>query len=164
MVAGGSGRRLTTTERAVWEGLRQVGSVLTRELASVLEEQFRLTPVEFELLGVLAMPNTGHLRMGDLAERIQLTPSGATRVVDRLGRRGLLDRHRFAGGDGRAYVVTITEAGRDLVARAEPAHRAAVRRVLRSCFSRADIEVLAEVLGRSTTEHVVALSPGLTAS
>ncbi|MEP6852875.1 MAG: MarR family transcriptional regulator [bacterium] len=141
-----SDRELSEAERTVYEGLRRTAALFARELSAALEHDVRLTAVEFELLETLATPEAERLRMSDLAERIMLTPSGVTRVVTRLGRRGLLVRHRTDGGDGRAYVATITEAGRELLARAGSAHRSAVRRVVRANFSEAETAALAALL------------------
>jgi DNA-binding MarR family transcriptional regulator len=52
-----------------------------------------------------------HLRMLELADALQIDASTATRAVDRLVKRGLLDRGRDPD-DGRFMRVWITDAGR----------------------------------------------------
>jgi DNA-binding MarR family transcriptional regulator len=60
-----------------------------------------------------------------------LTPSGLTRVVERLGRRGLVERIRSTV-DGRGQVARLTEAGMEALISAYPPHLRSVRtRVMR---------------------------------
>jgi DNA-binding MarR family transcriptional regulator len=55
--------------------------------------------------------------MSDLASRIVLSPSGVTRVVDRLEQRGLVERCVFED-DKRGSVATLTADGRALLRKA----------------------------------------------
>jgi DNA-binding MarR family transcriptional regulator len=55
--------------------------------------------------------------MSDLASRVVLSPSGVTRAVDQLERKGLVERCVFEG-DKRGYLATLTAEGRDLLRRA----------------------------------------------
>ena len=48
--------------------------------------------------------------MGELAERLLLSRSGITRLVDRLQRQGLVERHRCSD-DGRGFFAVLTDAG-----------------------------------------------------
>ncbi len=54
------------------------------------------------------------LRRVDLARRLALTPSGVTRLLGPLERRGLVDREAD-GNDARATYAVLTRAGRGLV-------------------------------------------------
>jgi MarR family 2-MHQ and catechol resistance regulon transcriptional repressor len=73
----------------------------------------------------------GHpaLRQTDLGDRLVVRPASVTGVVDRLQRMGLVDRAASAT-DHRAKIVSLTESGRDLVARVLQHHPAQMRRVL----------------------------------
>ncbi len=64
---------------------------------------------EFDTLDQVAWVD--HVRMLDLAEALQIDASTATRAVDRLVRRGLVDRGRDPD-DGRYMRVWITAGGR----------------------------------------------------
>jgi DNA-binding MarR family transcriptional regulator len=82
----------------------------------------------------------GPIRISELAERERLTQPGMTTLVNRLAEQGLAERVADAT-DGRATLVRITNAGRDLlierhanrtqallthVERLQPAHRRAL--------------------------------------
>ncbi len=94
-------------------------SLSARNLAHLAE--FGLAGAEFEVCLRLARSPEGLLRMSDLAAQTTLTSSGITRVVDRLVERGLVTRQSCAT-DRRTTYAVISEAGRDLLARALPGH------------------------------------------
>ena len=73
----------------------------------------------------------GHpaLRQTDLGDRLVVRPASVTGVVDRLQRLGLVDR-AASNTDHRAKIVSLTDSGRDLVARVLQHHPAQMRRVL----------------------------------
>lgn len=77
-------------------------------------------------LGVLvALDAFGPLRPVTITGLLGMTTGGATKVVDRLERRGLVQRHEGAvPGDRRAVVVGITDAGRRAIASADRELRA----------------------------------------
>jgi DNA-binding MarR family transcriptional regulator len=70
----------------------------------------RLGAAECEVLLRVARTTGGKLRMSDLAAQTLLTTSGITRVVDRLERDSLVQRHACAT-DRRGLFAQITEAG-----------------------------------------------------
>src|SRR5215207_10267656 len=80
---------------------------LDRELANAHGLSFN----QFEVLAWLARAGRRGLRMSDLASRVVLSPSGATRAVDQLERRGLVERCVFEG-DKRGYLATLTPEGK----------------------------------------------------
>jgi DNA-binding MarR family transcriptional regulator len=89
----------------------------------------------------------GHLRMSELADTVLLSPSGVSRLVDRLVADGLLER-RPCGGDGRAVYAAITDRGRELLAEAEPTYSAALRRLFVGQYTPDEYERLAALLLR----------------
>ena len=54
------------------------------------------------------------LRRVDLARRLALTPSGVTRLLNPLERRGIVAREE-AGHDARATYAVLTSSGRTLI-------------------------------------------------
>jgi DNA-binding MarR family transcriptional regulator len=94
---------------------RELGRTLTsRRLVASLQPAggVRLTPTKLHALDVVA--EQGGCRIGDLARRLGLDDTTATRLVDRLEAAGLAGR-KSAEGDRRAIVVALTPAGGKLV-------------------------------------------------
>jgi DNA-binding MarR family transcriptional regulator len=73
----------------------------------------KLTPSKLRALDLLAQHRG--LRVGDLADRVGVDDTTATRLVDRLQELGLVER-RSAEDDRRATVVALTAEGEELVA------------------------------------------------
>ncbi|MGZ3498314.1 MAG: MarR family winged helix-turn-helix transcriptional regulator [Vulcanimicrobiaceae bacterium] len=67
---------------------------------------------DFVILAELDSVVGGRLRPVDLANRLQLTPSGVTRAILPLAKIGLVERSSHER-DARASYVAITQAGRD---------------------------------------------------
>ncbi len=88
---------------------RVLVAVAARSLADVAEE---VTVQQYRALVVLA--SQGPQRVLSLAEALAVTPSTATRMCDRLVRKGLV-RRRTDRNDRRQVRVALTPAGRELV-------------------------------------------------
>jgi DNA-binding MarR family transcriptional regulator len=86
-----------------------------------------ITPVQFALL--FAASREPGLDQRTLAGRIGFDTSTIGAVVDRLEGRGLIER-RTSPDDKRVRLLSVTRAGKALLARATPAMRRAQRRML----------------------------------
>jgi DNA-binding MarR family transcriptional regulator len=73
-----------------------------------------LTPSQLSTLS--SVGKCGPVRLGDLAAAERIAPSTLTRLVNVLEERGYLSRQP-APGDARAFLVTITDSGRDVLER-----------------------------------------------
>src|SRR5579859_2169152 len=62
------------------------------------------------LLAIRGHPDTRHITLGVLAERMQVRPHSAVGLADRLVRRGLVLRRRSAR-DGREVHLVLTARG-----------------------------------------------------
>ncbi|MET7772409.1 MarR family transcriptional regulator [Nocardia sp. NPDC005366] len=76
-----------------------------------------LTFSRYELLMLLSFSKTGALPMAKASARLQVHPTSVTNTVDRLESAGLVERVPHPS-DRRATLIEITDAGRELVARA----------------------------------------------
>jgi DNA-binding MarR family transcriptional regulator len=106
-------RSLTRELSRSW---RELGSVLQgRRLLTSLGggRGSRLTPTKLRALDLLA--ESGGLRTGELAARMAVDDTTATRLADRLEQSGVARRRREPN-DGRASVVVLTVEGERLVA------------------------------------------------
>lgn len=78
-------------------------------------EPWVLSPHEFRALRVIHRESDGRPRLGDVAKALRIAPRSATEVVDRLQKRGLVERVAD-GADRRAVCVRLTATGLELLA------------------------------------------------
>jgi DNA-binding MarR family transcriptional regulator len=89
----------------------------------------RLTFSRYELLMLLNFSKTGALPMAKASARLQVHPTSVTNTVDRLEAAKLVERVPHPS-DRRATLIEITDAGRELVAKATDELNAKVFAVL----------------------------------
>ena len=120
---------------------------LMRSIEARLLAEHGLSANDFETLLHLSRAERGEMRRIDLAERLRLTPSGVTRLLDGLERAGLTDR----GGcptDARVTYAVITDEGRQVLTRAACTHAATCDELIGAHLSSEELEALAGLLGR----------------
>jgi len=122
-------------------------SALIARLDHELERDHGLPLTAYEVLMYLHEADGGQLRMGELADRLLLSRSGITRLVDRLERQGLVERRRCKD-DGRGFNAHLTRAGRAKVEAARPDHLAGVRRHFLAALEPRELDSLASLWGR----------------
>src|SRR5215213_5898432 len=133
---------LEERELAAWRGFLRAHREVVGHLDEELQRTHDLPLSSYEVLLYLAGAGDGRLRMGELAERLLLSRSGLTRLVDRVERRDLVVRGRCKE-DARGLFARITPAGRELFEAARPDHLDGVRRHYLSRFTAEDLENLA---------------------
>jgi DNA-binding MarR family transcriptional regulator len=109
---------------AVLTASRSLVAVASRSLGAAAE---KTRIAQYRALVVLA--SRGPRRMADVAEALDVAPSTAGRMCDRLVRKGLVRRHR-ARGDRRAVLVSVSLAGRQVVDEATRRRRALIAEIL----------------------------------
>jgi DNA-binding MarR family transcriptional regulator len=120
---------LNEREMSAWHALIHAHAKVIRHLEAELEAEHGLTLPAYEVLAHLSEAPDSRLRMSELASFAVLTPSGLTRLVDKLTRDGLVERLRCAG-DARVVYAVITAAGRERLRSAYPTHLRGVRQHL----------------------------------
>ena len=136
------GRRLDDLEFLAWRAFGYAYATVVPKLDQELERDHGLSFNQFEVLSLLARARKQGLRMSDLASRVILSPSGVTRAVDQLERRGLVSRCVFEE-DKRGQLATITPEGRTLLRKATDSHVQGLRKHFVDHLSRDDLEHLA---------------------
>lgn len=126
---------------AVLGASRVLVAVAARSLAEVAEE---VTLPQYRALIVLA--SRGPQRVASLAEALGVTPPTATRMSDRLVRKGLV-RRRTARDDRREVRLSLTPAGHALVAEVTTRRRAEIAHLL-GRISTQDRAAMVELFGR----------------
>jgi DNA-binding MarR family transcriptional regulator len=137
-----TGVRLSADELAAWRGFLRVQSSLIRELDAELTAAHDLPLRSYEVLLLLEDSPRQRLRMSDLSRSVLLSPSGVTRLVDRLQRDGLVGRERCPE-DGRGYFAVLTKAGDSRLREARATHLAGVRRLFLERLADDDLRRLA---------------------
>jgi DNA-binding MarR family transcriptional regulator len=130
-----------------WRNFLRANSRLTRELDHELHESHNTSLGDFDVLIQLDLAPRGRLKMCDLAAAIVLSPSGLSRRVDRLERAGLVKRER-GSRDHRNVETHLTAAGKRRLAQLRKTHLTGVKERFADRFSAAELETLAELLGR----------------
>jgi DNA-binding MarR family transcriptional regulator len=125
---------------AVWCSLRHIHLAVSRGLDAELQATHRLLLGEYELLRALASPGCAQ-RMAGLAMVVGLSPSGLTRAIERLERRGLV-RRLPCPVDRRGASAVLSEAGLDLLQRATATHETALHTLLLEAMTPADGDLL----------------------
>ena len=95
-----------------WESLFRAQVAVMRRLQS--GPAFKELAVnEYDVLFTLSRCPSGWLRLNELNDNVLLSQSSLSRLVERLEKRGLLERMP-APQDGRGVLLKLTDAGRDL--------------------------------------------------
>src|SRR2546427_4588586 len=115
-----------TPELRAWTAFPNAQASLLRRLEAELIESEDMTLAKFDVLIQLAMAPDRRLRMTELSDRVRLSHSGVTRLVDRLTQAGLVKRAR-CDSDRRGTFATLTAAGRARRRRAQPLQRRRMR-------------------------------------
>lgn len=95
-----------------WESLFRAQVAVMRRLQA--GRAFKALPIkEYDVLFTLSRCPSGQLRLNEINDHVLLSQSSLSRLVDRLEKRGLVER-RVAPEDGRGVLLGLTEAGREL--------------------------------------------------
>jgi DNA-binding MarR family transcriptional regulator len=136
---------------SAWRALLAAHAALVDRLGEELQEERDLPLPWYEVLLFLNRAPDGRMRMGELAGNLLLTPSGVTRLVDRMEAEGLVDRQRCPS-DRRGLHAVITPEGRSRLRSAAPVHLRGVQQHFGRLLSDQEADLVAGVLGRVFSE------------
>jgi DNA-binding MarR family transcriptional regulator len=132
-----------------WRTFLVAHAQVRRQLERELQAEQSIGLADYELLLMLAFADGRRLRMGDLADRLALSRSGATRLIDRL-ETGALVARVSCDTDRRGQWAQLTDAGYQRLRNAAPTH---LRGVCEHFLDRIPAAELDEL--RTTLERVV---------
>ena len=144
--------RLTDDEMRAWQALLHSHSQVTRVLDAELHAEHGISLDSYDVLLRLARAAQRSLRMTELAQRIMFSPSGLTRVVDRLEREGLVSRRRDSE-DARVVFATLTDKGRERLRAAARTHLRGIREHFTGRLTLAQLRNVASALQVITGPH-----------
>jgi DNA-binding MarR family transcriptional regulator len=108
-------RPFRSSEAEAFLNIEHTADALMRGLTELLKG-VDLSPTQYNVLRILRGASPGGLACGEIAERMVTRDPDITRLLDRLARRGLIERARD-GRDRRVVTTTITPEGTELVGR-----------------------------------------------
>src|SRR4051794_1509515 len=120
------GSAFTTDQLAAWRGMLRVHAQVTQALDVQMRSEHDMPVSSYEVLMFLADAPDRRLRMSEIANRVLLSRSGLTRLVDRLVSQGYATRCA-ADEDGRGTFAELTDAGLEKFRAARKTHRDGVR-------------------------------------
>jgi len=135
------------TALRAWGQLVRAQATAKRELATELQELHGLTMTAYEALFVLSRADGQRLKRVELAERLVLTPSGVTRLLEGLEAEGFVEKVACET-DLRISYAQLTAAGRTKLEQASCGHNRSILELFEERFSPEEIEALATLLAR----------------
>jgi DNA-binding MarR family transcriptional regulator len=135
------------TNLRTWTLLLRAHAAATHLISPRLQAEHGLSINDYETLSALSHAPKRRMRRVDLARRLLLTPSGVTRLLDRLEGAGLVER-RVSDVDLRVTYAQLTADGAAKLEAADRNHVGAVRALLEAHLSALEIAQLGELLGK----------------
>lgn len=142
---GGVASIRSTPASDAWRALLIAFTSIRDELADDLLEHADVRIEHYEILLMLYTAGDDGLRPSAIAKQRRITRSGATRLIDRLVHKGIVDR-RTCGSDGRGSVIVLAERGREIFMRAGRAHLASIDRHVGAKLTEEEAHQLTELL------------------
>jgi DNA-binding MarR family transcriptional regulator len=127
--------------------LMRAHTVLRRALENEVLRPRGLTINDFEALLHIARAPEGRLRRIDLVERLMLTPSGVTRLLDGLQEAGLVE-NVHCDSDARVTWSRLTADGDEILECVGESHGALLRSLFSETLTDDEIATLSELLGK----------------
>lgn len=144
---------LRDTEMRAWQALLHAHHQIIQTLDRELREQHGLSLAQYDVLLRLARAPDRALNMSDLAERVMLSPSGLTRVVDRLVEKGLV-RRQADPADARVALACLTDDGLRQLKIAARTHLRGIREHFTGQLSETKLRNVASALETITGPHI----------
>jgi DNA-binding MarR family transcriptional regulator len=129
-----------------WMALIRTHARLLDHVESQLREEHGLTLARYDVLAQLDLAG-GRLGLSELASSIALSPSGLSKLLDRMEASGLV-RRNVDTSDARATFAVLTARGRTLVRKARTSHHAFLRDAFGKVLDDRDVADLTRVMGR----------------
>jgi DNA-binding MarR family transcriptional regulator len=131
----------------VWRSFLRAHTAVVRELERELTSEVGMPLSWYDVLLQLVEVPERRLRMAELADRVLLSRSGLTRLIDRLQAEGLV-RREPSPDDARGTFTVLTPEGFRRLRAAAPVHLSGVQRHWLGRFSDGELRELGDLLGR----------------
>lgn len=143
MTSAAEHRRLATES---WESLFRAQVSVMRRLH--LNPVFKKLGIrEYDVLFNLSRCPTGWLRLNELNDNVLLSQPSISRMVERLEKRGLVQR-KTADGDRRGVLIGLTEAGAELQKEIGRAHVQNITELMGAALDDGELATLLALTGK----------------
>ena len=139
--------QLPAPQLNAWKALLRAHATAVGRIEANLVASGNIPLVEYDVLLELNNAIGGTLRMAELANRVVLSRSGLTRLVERLEKLGYLRREATLT-DRRGTQAVLTEAGRAALKVAWPVYAEGIREAFARYLREDEAQQLAVWLGR----------------
>jgi DNA-binding MarR family transcriptional regulator len=139
------GRAADQDQVTAWINLQQANRVIEAFLEHRLQSEVDLSWAEFELLMRLQVAAGHPLQMSEIAAQLINSPSGTTRIADRLERAGLIERETPAA-NRRVVHVKLTQRGQEVLEQADRAFREVLHETFAAHLTDSDVAELRGML------------------
>ena len=148
---------LDPVELKAYFAFMEVSSLIRHAVEQQLVDAGGLSYVQFQILARLGDSPQGRQRMTDLADGVVYSRSGLTHQAGLLEKAGLVTRAPSVD-DERSVTITISDAGRAVLADVFPGHINVLKTLFFAPLGRDDVEQLADSLA-SVRDHLRAAPP-----
>jgi len=136
-----------------WRTFLFAHAQVRRQLERELQAEQGMSLGEYEVLLFLAYSDDRRLRMSELADRMVLSRSGATRLIDRLEADRLVERVS-CDTDRRGQWAQLTRAGYERLRSASPTHLRGIAEHFLDRIPPDELAALGDSLARVATEPI----------
>jgi DNA-binding MarR family transcriptional regulator len=113
--------RISDRQLATWRAFLRAHSQMLRRIGIDLDEAGLPPLAWYDVLAALHEAPDRRLRQVEIADRVLLSHSGLSRLIDRMQADGLLER-TICDTDRRAFYVRLTDKGQEMLRRMWPVY------------------------------------------
>ena len=134
-----------------WLALIRTHARLWDQLEARVRHDHGLTMARYDVLAQVENAG-GRLGLSELAASVVLSPSGLSKLLDRMEASGLIRRSPDPN-DARSTFATITPEGRSLVRKARKSHHQLLQQRFGDVLDDRDVADLSRIMGRIGAAH-----------
>lgn len=138
---------LTEAEMRLWRAFIAASSGLSTAIDASLKKSHSMNLDDYEVLVFLSESKNKRLRMSELSSSLLHSRSRLTQRIDRLEKRGFVDREKVTA-DARGTWAVLTDAGHAAIVEAAPSHLEHVRQFFFDHLDPKDIPAMTNSIER----------------
>ena len=132
---------------AAWRAFLTAHATVIHQIEEDLAQAQRLPLSSYDVLLTLSEAPDHRLRMHEIAERVVLSRSGLSRLVDRLEKEELLYRERSSDDRRGAYAV-LSDKGLDALRKAWPVYAQGIQKNFASLLNDEEAAIITQAFTR----------------